>query len=192
MTGVQTCALPIFPGRILFVGRLEKMKGVDCLLRALKELVRSQKSEVRSATLRIVGDGSERRNLEKLSQELGLTDRVTFVGRLSGRAVFDEYAQAEIFCGLSRSEALGNVFLEAQAAGCAVVATRIGGIPEIVHDGETGILVPVDSLQSAADALTRVLTDSSLRAKLGTSAKKNAEQYDWEIVTKKYQSLLVG
>ncbi len=85
--------------------------------------------------LRIVGDRSQRKHLEQLAHDLKITDRLTFVGRLTPDKVADEFAQASIFCGLSRSEALGNVFLEAQAAGCAVVAMNVGGIPDIVKNG---------------------------------------------------------
>ncbi len=169
------------PGRILFVGRLEAMKGVDILLNAFATL--------RAGTLRVVGDGSERSRLEKISHDLGIADRVTFVGFVPADQVAKEFAEAEIFCGLSRSEALGNVFIEAQAAGCAVVATNVGGIPDVVHDGETGLLVPVDNVEAVAQALQRLIDNKQLRQQLAEAGKKNAEQYDWKLIAKKYATI---
>lgn len=163
---------------VLFVGRLEHMKGVDTLLRAL--------ASVPELKLRIVGDGSERHSLEALAQKLGIADRVTFTGRVSPETITDEYDRAEIFCGLSRSEALGNVFLEAQAAGCAVIATRVGGIPEIVHDGVDGLLVPSNDPLQAAAALRRIVDDTVLRDRLAAAGKQGKERYDWDTIAQEY------
>src|SRR3989338_2916027 len=127
------------PGRILFVGRLEKMKGIDNLLQSFSHI--PSPSPDPSPRLHIVGSGSQRSTLETLAKKLGIANQVTFLGYLSGKDLYKEYAEAEIFCALSRSEALGNVFLEAQAAGCAVVGSDVGGIPEVVKDGVTGILI---------------------------------------------------
>lgn len=169
------------PGRILFVGRLESMKGVDTLLQAFATMSRGH--------LRIVGDGSQRRSLESLAKKLGIAGRVTFAGYIAVPEVYREYGEAEIFCGLSRSEALGNVFLEAQAAGCAVLATKVGGIPEIVKDGETGLLVKPDSVKAAAQTLAQLLDDAQLRAHLAKAAMQHARIYDWKSIAEKYANL---
>lgn len=173
--------------RVLFVGRLEPMKGIDTLLRAFALAVLGQSPHVH---VRIVGDGSEAPALKKLAVELQIDHRVTFVGRITGEQLFEEYARAEIFCGLSRSEALGNVFLEAQAAGCAVLATNVGGIPEIVLDGVTGILVPPDDVEAAAFILKQFLEDVPLRTRLATEARRHAEAYGWDNIAKRYAALL--
>lgn len=173
--------------RALFVGRLEPMKGIDALLRAFALVTRDASPHLH---LRIVGDGSQMSSLKKLSRTLGLEERVTFVGRVTGEKLFEEYARAAIFCGLSRSEALGNVFLEAQAAGCAVLATSVGGIPEIVQHGKTGLLVPVDQVDEAARVLGQLFTDESLRITLSSAARVHAEGYDWSVITKRYKEIL--
>lgn len=173
------------PGRILFVGRLEPMKGVDTLLRAVSD----KRLAMSHWTLHIVGSGSEEASLKTLAQELGIADRVVFTGRLVGRSVFDEYAQAEIFCGLSRSEALGNVFLEAQAAGCAVIASNIGGIPDIVKNNETGILIPPDDAEMATLVIQKLLIDAGLRAHLQHAGTEHAMKYDWTTISQKYQGI---
>ncbi len=174
-------------GCILFVGRLESMKGIDTLLHAFAKAIRGLDPAVH---LRIVGGGSLLHSLQSLARELEIDHRVKFTGYITGSDIFVEYAKAEIFVGLSRSEALGNVFLEAQAAGCAVLATRVGGIPDIVLDQKTGILVPPDDIDAAAGELRRLLTDTSLRAKLSIAAQKNAENYGWDEVAKRYREVL--
>lgn len=175
------------PRRVLFVGRLERMKGVDLLLRTLAEL--NAIFDVQHATLRVVGDGSQRCRLESLVRELGIAQQVRFLGYLPAPAVYREYAQAEIFCGLSRSEALGNVFLEAQAAGCAVLGTRVGGIPEIVEDGVTGVLVSPEDAEAAVRALTLLLRDADFRSRLVRGGVRRAERYDWGEVAGRYASV---
>lgn len=197
---------PKIDGRILFVGRLEKMKGVDTLLTAFAKLREREdtshenekirgtsderdNSKLETIHLRIVGDGSQRKHLEQLAHDLKITDRVTFVGRVSSEKVADEFAQASIFCGLSRSEALGNVFLEAQAAGCGVIATNIGGIPDIVKNGETGMLISPDDVDAAVDAIQRLLSDDVLRQTLAQNGQKNAQNYDWQEIAMKYKEI---
>ncbi len=177
-------------GRVLFVGRLERQKGVDTLLRALARAIVSGEWRVDSdGHLHVVGDGTQRKSLEHLAVELGISGHVTFLGYVPALSVYDEYAQAEIFCGLSRSEALGNVFLEAQAAGCAVLATNVHGIPEIVKDGETGLLVPPDDVASASASLQQLLNDTALRDRLSRAAFRNAEKYDWKWIAERYAEI---
>jgi len=198
------------PGRILFVGRLEPMKGVDTLLEAFAVILRRAPAYapgLRTGTqddsagvmvsptnhdtvhLRIVGAGSERDRLERIATELKIADRITFVGKVAHDRIATEYASAEIFCGLSTSEAFGNVFIEAQAVGCAVVATNVGGIPDIVHNGATGLLVPPKDPAAAADALLRLLDDDDLRRRLGEGGRANAAKYDWEGISERYTTV---
>ncbi len=179
-------AIERVPDRMLSVGRLEKMKGVDVLLRAYAEIRTDLTS---GAELRIVGDGGERAALTQLAAKLGILDRVKFVGRISHRDVYTEYAQAEIFCSLPRSEALGNVFLEAEACGCAILATNVGGIPDIVEDGVTGLLIPPDDLSAAVKGLRRLLKDSTFRKTLGDAGQKQAKYFDWSNIAMQYKKV---
>lgn len=170
------------PGRLVFAGRLEQVKGIDTLLDAFALIA----DHFPAAHLRIVGDGSQRKALQDRHPLLVEGGRVTFVGALSPSGVLREMLRAEIFCGLSRSEALGNVFLEAQACGCAVLATNVGGIPDIVLDGKTGLLIQSDHKQVAAAALERLLQDAELRSHLTEAAMLHAQQYDWGIIAGRY------
>lgn len=173
---------PKIDGRILFVGRLEPMKGVNTVIAAFAALAPSHPE----AHLIIVGDGSLRRTLEAQEPALMKEGRISFRGYLPIQRIADEFAQTSMFCGLSRSEALGNVFLEAQAAGCAVVATKIGGIPDIVTHEKTGLLVGPDNIPAAASALERLLTDDALRTRLAAEGEKNAAGYDWAVIARRY------
>jgi len=180
---------PKVPGRILFVGRLESMKGVDTLLAAFAAVSDKREAGSSGARLHIVGGGSLRNTLERQVRELGIADRVTFRGRLKPEEAYREYAEAEVFCGFSRSEALGNVFLEAQAAGCVVIGTRVGGIPDIVTDGETGLLVTPDNAEEAADVLRKLLSDGDLRRRLSEEGAANTRSYDWAAIAKRYEAI---
>jgi glycosyltransferase involved in cell wall biosynthesis len=111
---------------------------------------------------------------------------VEFLGRLTDLRLHRQFAEAEIFAGLSRSEALGNIFLEAQAAGCAVLATRTGGIPDIVHDDKSGLLIPPDDEKAAAEALEKLATDPQLRERLVKAGRENVLRYDWDLIAPKY------
>lgn len=172
-------------GRILFVGRMESMKGIDTLLRAFAELCKNP-SAPSNAHLHLVGEGSQRVAMENLSKKLGVHERSEFLGHLTDVKLHREFAEAEIFVGLSRSEALGNVFLEAQAAGCAVLATNTGGIPDIVHNEKTGLLVPPDDSHAAAAALLTLLQDQGLRERLAKAGEENVQRYDWDLIAPKY------
>jgi len=169
-------------GRILFAGRLEKMKGVDTLLMAMTTLP-SQ------THLHVVGDGSLRAQLELRAEKLDLSDRVTFLGFIPVPDVYKEFAHADIFCGLSRSESFGNVFVEAQAAGCAVIGTNIGGIPDIISHGKTGLLVAPDDPEAASKAISSLLDDASLKKRLVEAGKENAKKYDWKEIAEEYAKI---
>jgi glycosyltransferase involved in cell wall biosynthesis len=158
-------------GRLLFLGRLTARKGADVAVRALATLRETHPH----ATLRIVGDGPERPALEGLVQALGLAGSVTFAGRVSTSAVAAEYAAAEAFVMPARTdwkgeqEGFGLVLVEALRARCPVVATRSGGIPDVIRDGETGRLVPEDDPAALAAALRELLDAPAEAARLGAA-----------------------
>ncbi len=151
---------------ILLVAQLRKEKGVAVALQALRELPPS-------AELWVVGEGEEMIPLQALQRELGLCDRVRFVGP---QRHVESYMQAAdcLVCPSLWAEAAGLVILEAQACGLPVVASRIGGIPEFIDEGKTGLLVPPGNAEALARALQLVQNDESTRVAMGAAAREFA------------------
>jgi glycosyltransferase involved in cell wall biosynthesis len=148
----------------LYVGRLDHLKGVETLLAALEA--------VPECALAIVGDGPARAELELQARPLG--DRVTILGRRLD--VETLMASADLLVLPSRTEGLPFVVLEAMAAGLPLVATRVGGIPEAVVDGETGLLVPPGDSVALATAIRRMSDDQALRAHVVAAARRLVEE----------------
>jgi glycosyltransferase involved in cell wall biosynthesis len=188
------------PGRILFVGRLEHMKGVDLLLEAFKRV------KSKNCKLHIVGKGSLREELEQRANKLGILNRVVFRGHLLGKDVYQEYAEAEIFCGLSRSEALGNVFIEAMAGGCALIFTKLEGILQSPTHGSrlrrpqanwqrVGRGVAYDSsnelktIRKAANEISWFLSNKAQIPRYGFNGIQIAKEYDWKRIANQYAQI---
>ncbi len=148
------------------VGRLEESKGQELLLRAFSRI----HQRYPEAHLLFAGEPPPEKSgfdvyLIKLARELGLEDRVHFVGfQVDTAPVF---AALDVFVLASREEAFGLVLLEAMAQGLPIIATRAGGVPEILQDDSSGLLVPPGDEPALAKALTRVMEDPELRQRLG-------------------------
>lgn len=159
-------------GRILFLGRLEASKGLAELLDAAALLA------PRFPALRLVLAGTgEPDTWRQAAAARGIGDRVELPGWLDGTARDAELARAAVFCLPSHAEGLPMSLLEAMAAGCATVASAVGGIPEVLVDGDNGLLVPARDAGALADALARLLDDAGLRARLGGRARRTVEQH---------------
>ncbi len=153
---------------LLSVGRLSREKGHADLIRAIPKMVElAGKSRLR---LVIVGDGSERPRIEELCRNLRLTDVVTLTGQQDN--INPYYGIADVFILPSHSEGCPNVLLEAMAAGVPVVATEVGGIPEVVTNGRDAILVKKHDLEGLALATTKILQDRELRNCLVSFARE--------------------
>lgn len=172
---------------VLFVGRLTDVKGTIYLLRALAKL---QKAGVPFRAL-IVGEGPEEEALRAYVDENGLENSVTFVGWVGRTDLAQYYAAADVLAAPSLHEALGIVLLEAQACGLPIVASNIDGIPSVVADGETGILVERRSPEALYEKLKLLYDDPQLRSRLAKNATRRiTEYYSWEYVAKKYADVL--
>jgi teichuronic acid biosynthesis glycosyltransferase TuaC len=152
---------------ILSVGNLIPIKGHDLLIRAIAQLL----PEFSSLRLEIVGDGPERSRLHALSRQLGIEDRVCFLGRQSRRDVASAMRRCTLFALPSRFEGLGCVYLEAMSTGKPVVGCRGQGIAEIVQHGANGFLVGPDNEKELTLVLAMLLRDEKLRGNLGTAAR---------------------
>jgi len=166
------------PG-ILCVAHLYPRKQVESLLRAMPLLKTA-------ARLRVVGTGRERTALSALARELGLEGRVELLGHVPFDRLVAEYRGADVFCLPSLQEGFGIVFLEAMAAGLPVVACQAAAVPEVVADGECGILVPPQDVPALAFALDRLCGDVALRRRLGAAGRRRVARYDAPIVAGRF------
>lgn len=168
MRGQIRPSLPIPPDTplIVSVGNLRKVKDQQTLIQAVHRL----QQQGHNFHLLLVGDGQQRAALEQLTRDLNLADHITFMGRRADVSAI--LADADIKVLSSRSEGLPAAIMEAMAAGLPVVATAVGGVPELLQDGLTGRLIPPDDAPALADALATLLTNSSLRQQYGRAAQQ--------------------
>ena len=160
---------------ILYLGRLAKEKGLDVLLQAFQETI--QPFSHLTIQLLIVGSGPAFDPLNNRTEELGLTSAVKFIGKVPYENVPKYYQEADVFVYPSEAvEGLPMSVIEAMAAGLPVVASRIGGIPEAVIDGETGLLVKSGNVDELSTALSKLLMDDELRKKMGQRAREVAKE----------------
>jgi len=151
---------------VLSVGRLSREKAHIDLLEAFKQF--SESTPEISSKLVIVGAGPERARLEAAAESSGCKERVIFTGQVNDVRAF--YATADVFVLPSHSEGSPNVLLEAMAANLPIVATSVGGVPEMVEDEESALLVPPNDPPAIATAIARLLTDRELAQRLTTNA----------------------
>ena len=171
--------------RLLSVGRLVHQKGLDLAMRALGGL-----KEVDWEWC-IAGDGPEMQALQTLARQLGLADRVKFLGWQSREELVQTYQQTNVFLFPSRHEGMPNAVLEAMASGMPVIASCIAGNDELVVNGQTGYLVPSEDIEALQTALKKLLNDSALRREMGGAARRLAqESYSWESTARQYAHLL--
>jgi glycosyltransferase involved in cell wall biosynthesis len=153
------------------VGRFVPIKGFDLLVAALFDVV----AQVPGAHVVLIGDGHEREALQAQAQALGVAERLHFTGTVTD--VIGLLAAADVLAAPSRNEGMGRVLVEAMALGLPVVGARVGGIPDVIVDGESGLLVPPDDPGALAGALVELGRDAALRAKLGAGARPRAEAF---------------
>ena len=176
---------------ILFIGRLVKAKGIDILLRAINILKNKYKKKLKVA---IVGEGSSRKELEDLSVELEIDEEVKFLG--VRKDIEELMVSSKIFVLPSRWEGLPMVILEAMRMKMGIIATKVGGIPEVIEDGKEGILISSGDVDLLVKAINKLLDNKVFRKTLGFNAyKKVKEKYSIETYTKKilnlYKSMIV-
>lgn len=172
---------------ILFVGRLHPVKGVQYLIEAMEYVLK----KVPNCNLILVGDGVDRARLETLSVQLGIKKSVHFVGIVPHEKVRIFMQQADIFVLPSLSEGFPGVILEAMACGLPIVATRVGGVVDIVNDGSNGYLVDVKDSKTVADRIILLLQDNEMRVKMSVNNRRMVEIYKWDEVTAILEKILL-
>ncbi len=166
----------------VFVGRLTEQKALTVLLDALVE--------VPEARVELVGDGPQRPILERRAAELGLLPRVTFAGAVSRESALARLAGARAAVLPSAWENLPHAAVEALAVGVPVIATAVGGVPEVVKDGENGLLVPPNDPAQLAAAMSRVLKEDSLRNALADNARPSVAAIGREAIYGRLEQIL--
>ncbi len=166
---------------VLFVGRLEPLKGLDIMLRAVAQLERREATR----TLIVGGDpegDAEMARLRALCQELGIAERVSFMGRMEQQDLPLYYSAADVSVLPSYYESFGLVALESMACGTPVIASRVGGLPTIVKDGLNGYLIPWRCPEPFADGLEALLGNAAIRRAMSEAARQTALSMGWAAV----------
>lgn len=167
---------------ILTISRLIKGKGLEYIIRAMPIVSK----EYPNATLKIVGKGSHEEGLKGLVRKLKIEKRVTFEEVVPHQRIIDRYWGCEIFCLPSPGEPFPQVVLEAMACGKPIIAVNAGGLPEIIDDKKSGLLVPPRNHLSLAMAIIRLFENEKLRVKIGEKAREVAERrFSWKVVSAK-------
>ncbi|MFH1777510.1 MAG: glycosyltransferase family 4 protein [Candidatus Omnitrophota bacterium] len=151
------------------VSRLESVKGGVYFISALPEIIKT----FPKLKVFIIGGGTEKENLERLTRKLGVAKNVVFMGECQD--ISWSVSTFDVFVLSSLNEGMGRCLLEAQALGVPVVATRVGGIPEVVKDGVTGFLVPPQNSEAIAEAVIKLLKDDFLREQMSRQARENID-----------------
>jgi glycosyltransferase involved in cell wall biosynthesis len=154
------------------VGRLHPIKGFDTLIKCFKIVL----YELPSMRLEIIGDGPEKDRLLHLIETMGLHDSVLLHGRVPHDRVLSIMSNWDLLVHPAKWEGFGLVLIEAMALGIAVVATRVGGVEEIIQDGVNGFLVQSDNPEKMAEKIVWLLKNNALRKKIGLRGKERALQ----------------
>lgn len=172
---------------VLFAGRLASNKGLQHLVPAFARVAQAHPR----AQLVLAGeDQGWGARLRDEAARLGVAERVRFTGHLSAHDYRAALACADAFVLPSEWEAFGIVLLEAMACGVPCVATRVGGAPDVIVEGETGLLVPYADVPALAEALARLLADDTLRARMGEAGRARAfGEFSWDAVVERTLAL---
>jgi len=174
---------PVF----LSIRNLESHYGVDLVLRAFA-LIQEQ---VPGASLLVVGDGSQRGSLERLAQDLGLRN-IRFTGKISPDAIIERYDDTDVFLNGSEIDNQPLSILEAFACGLPVVTTNAGGIPYIVTNESTGLVVSCGDYEGMAECALRLLRDPQLAVSISEHARDECRNYSWSAVRQRWLDLYYG
>ena len=158
------------------VSRLERIKGMDLVVPAFAEVLKMYPE----TQLLVVGDGSLRASMEEQAAQLGCASHIRFVGRQPQEELSQWYTQMDIVLMPSRSEGFGLTAIEAMAHGCVMVASDVGGLPEVVRDGICGLLHRTEDVADMAAKISSLIGDSDLYNKLRAQSLVEVEKYSFE------------
>ncbi|GAB4578957.1 MAG: glycosyltransferase [Anaerolineales bacterium] len=196
--------IPLEHQNILFVGRIEPLKGVDLLIQAIGMMTRQGFVNRKKLSVTIIGGDPnvsraemthEMARLQDLRNEYGVGDVVAFLGKRGQDTLVYYYSAADVLVMPSHYESFGMVALEAMACATPVVATEVGGLAYLIKDGQTGFLFPGDDPDALCSRLTALITNPQARERMGRQAVEHAHQYRWQEVARQlvqvYESLVI-
>lgn len=184
------------PRMVLFVGRIQRLKGLEVLIRAFRQVIRDPATA--DTRLVVVGglpdtagtrpsdEARELARVQRLAARLGVSEKVSFVGAVQQELLPHYYAAADMTVMPSSYESFGLVAAESLACGTPVIASRVGGLTTIVRDGETGFLVPWRDPSLFAERIQLVLSDPLLRASLAARARPSVERFGWDRIAEQH------
>ena len=161
---------------IISVGVIRPVKGFEYLIRAMNIII----AEMPDTKLVIIGEGPEKEALIKLSERMSLDESILFLGEIPNEKIPDYMSAADIFVLPSLSESFGIVNLEAMSVGLPIVASNVGGVPELVVNGENGFLVEPGNITQIAEKVLYLLADAKLRETISQNNKSKAMSYSWD------------
>jgi len=174
---------------IITTSRLVKKNGVDVLIRAIEEV----KKEFPDIKCEIIGGGPEESYLKKLAEETGVKKEIEFLGTIPHEKIPDFLKKADIFARPSRSEGMGNSFVEAMATGLPVIGTPVGGITDIIEDGKTGLFMRLNDYKDLSKKILLLLKDKKLKEILIHNGRITAEKkFSWGDIAEKFGSLFIN
>jgi len=174
------------PHIVITVSRLVEKNGVAHLIKAMGKVV----EKIPDSKLIIVGSGHEEKLLKQLTHNLDLKNSIEFVGEVSYTDIPQYLAKAGVFARPSLSEGLGSAFLEAMAAGVAIIGTPVGGIPDFLKDRETGLFCKPGDPDDITDKIIELMGDNDLRQKLVENGRRLVEEeYSWDKIAKKFEDV---
>ena len=175
---------------ILFVGRYAQGKGIDVLIRAIPIIL---KEEPETTTFLIGPDYGEKDNLMALARKLKVDKKVIFAEDFSRPDLISAYKNATVFVLPSRYEVFGIALMEAMMGGIPVVATNYSAIPDVIEEGKTGLLFPLDDHRTLAKNVIKLLKDENLRKRMGEAGREEVRQrYNWEKNIDKLEKIYKG
>jgi glycosyltransferase involved in cell wall biosynthesis len=186
----EKLGLPLNDEIILFLGTLGPHKGPDILLKAMPKIIK----EIPNTKLIFVGGGTMREELERLCKKMGVEKYVKFAGFVEEDLKPFYYRTADVFAlpSTMRHESFGIVNLEAMACGVPIVASKIGGVPDVVKDKENGLLVPPKDSSALAEAIIYLLGNEDIREKMGKNERKRVGDYSWEMIAEETEKVYEG
>ena len=177
-------AVPIDKPVLLYVGRLDKEKRIDIILRALPDILR-----VTGVHLVLAGIGKEKQKLEELTERLGIQQAVTFTGFVSNKDLPNIYRIGDLFVTAGIAELQSSATMEAMASGLPVVAVNAKALPELVHDGENGYLFSDGGSQMFAEKVIAILSNQPMREQMSRKSLEIIKDHDLNKIIEKYESV---